>query len=282
MILHEAPPEPDDTEADDSADAGAESGSKDISDLAKKIREQMEASREAGAGGGTTDEADLAASKDQDGEPDVILSEYYAQFEEEEEDNYESEPDDLGAAQEDVSSALGYIPGFAYSPFYRPDPELSATPGHIAYLFHVLLDLCGYGDFQAIENVQYAVPHTSYWEGGRNWGPHQLPFEGVGAGGELTLRWGMINRPWVYEWMRGVEVGGRFRRSVTIFHLDRRRMPQRIIRLTNAWPIEWRAPDLNTADSNYPVEQLTLAYEGIRVFVNSIDVQSTLDTVSSL
>ena len=59
-------------------------------------------------------------------------------------------------------------------------------------------------------------------------------------------------------------------------------MPQRIIRLTNAWPIEWRAPDLNTADSNYPVEQLTLAYEGIRVFVNSIDVQSTIDTVNSL
>ena len=218
-------------------------------------------------------------------EREEILAAFYAEQEalaENPEEEYEVEPDELDITSDAVSEGLGYVPGFAFTPFYRPDPELASTTGQIGYLFHVLLDLCGYGDFHALENLSYRVPPKQYWEGGRNYAPHNLPFENVGQCGELTLRWGMINRPWLYEWMNDVAAGGRFRRSVLIFHMNRRRMPVRVIRLRKAWPIEWKGPDLNTLDSNYPVEQLTIAYEGIRVFVNSVDIQGTVDAVKSL
>lgn len=153
-------------------------------------------------------------------------------------------------------------------PAYQPDPEHAIVGAQVAFLFHVLVGADPVGDFQAVENVSYEVAPFRYPEGGRNHSARLFPFEGPAGAGEVTLRWGMLIRSALYDWMRAVRVGRSFRRTVTILQLNRQKIPIRLMRLRNAWPTSWQGANLSSVETGFAVEQLTLVYEDIQLVSN--------------
>ncbi len=157
-------------------------------------------------------------------------------------------------------------------PMYRPDPELAIVANQVAFLFHVLIGADPIGDFQAVDNISYGMQPFSYAEGGRNHSPRMFPFDGPAKAGELTLRWGMLIRTQLYDWMRAVKVGQGFRRDVTILQLDRQKIPVRLMRLRNAWPVSWQGANLASTETSFAVEQITLVYEDLNLVSNKARV----------
>jgi len=147
---------------------------------------------------------------------------------------------------------------------FTPDVDLGGMSGHISYMFHCMVGLDPLGDFSAIEGLQYEVEPYEYKELGRNHSPVMLPFDGPGKPGELTLRWGMIIRSKLFNWMNKVQVGGDFRKNVYIFQLSQQKLPFRVYHLTGAWPKHWETSNFSTEQAaEMTTEQLTLVYDQI-------------------
>ncbi len=151
---------------------------------------------------------------------------------------------------------------------YIPDGIASVTLTDIAFLFHVMLGGLPLGDFQAVEGLQRKIEPYEYKEGGRNFAPHQLV--GQHSYGELTLKWGLMERPFLYNWMDAVEVGESFRQSVIITQLTRKYIPRRMYFLERCWPVGWQGAQLQCEDNKLPVESLTLHFDHMEVVVNPI------------
>ena len=71
----------------------------------------------------------------------------------------------------------------------------------------------------------------------------------------------------LYEWIHAVEIGKKFRRDLIISQLDRLGSPLRVFTLDGAFPVEWKAPALDATNSNVPVEELTLVFDGLKMEV---------------
>lgn len=140
-------------------------------------------------------------------------------------------------------------------------------PIDIAFLFRVRAEGSVIGDFQAVEGFQRTVEIFEYQEGGRNTGQHVLP--GPVKHGRLILKGGIMVQSYLYDWIRAVEVGGSCRREVLISQLTRQGKPIRMFTVERAWPCEWKAPALDASQSQVPIEELTLAYDELRMEVNA-------------
>lgn len=133
-----------------------------------------------------------------------------------------------------------------------------------SHMFHVIIGLDPLGNFSAVENIAYDNDPFEYAELGRNHAPHRLPWAPTGKPGDITLRWGMVVRTKMYDWMNDVKVGKDFRRSIYIIQLSRRRVPIRVYHLTGCFPLAWRGSDLSTEKSaEAATEELRIAYDQI-------------------
>lgn len=155
-------------------------------------------------------------------------------------------------------------------PTYRADPELALMADQVAFLFHVMVGVDTIGDFQAVQGFGIDATPFRWAEAGRNHAERALPFNGPKRLNDVTLRWGMLIRSKLYDWMNAVEIGYGFRRDVYILQLTRQKVPMRLMRLSSAWPIAWRGSDLDSNDSRYAVESLTLAYEDMNLITNKL------------
>lgn len=135
----------------------------------------------------------------------------------------------------------------------------------IAYNFIVSVGADIMGDFQSVEGIGYRIEPFSYNEGGRNHSPHMMPFRSPGEPQVATLRWGTVVWSTLYDWIKAVEVGKNYRRSVWVIQLSREGWPSRITRLGSAWPVEWSAARLSTQSSEWALEELKIAYEEINM-----------------
>jgi phage tail-like protein len=131
----------------------------------------------------------------------------------------------------------------------------------VNYNFVVLIGAFPLGDFTAVEGIEYRADLFDIKEGGRNFSPVMLPWGGPNKRGELTLKWGTVVWTTLYDWINDVEVGGSFRREVFVIQLSRDGFPTRLMRFGNCWPIAWKGAELDTQNSNWTMESLTLAYE---------------------
>lgn len=155
-------------------------------------------------------------------------------------------------------------------PVYRADPELALMADQVAFLFHVMVGVDTIGDFQAATGFGIDSPAYRWAEAGRNHAERSLAFNGPKRLNEVTLRWGMLIRSKLYDWMASVELGYGFRRDVYILQLTRQKVPMRLMRLSSAWPTSWRGSDLDSNDSRYATESLTLAYEDMNLVTNKL------------
>jgi len=147
----------------------------------------------------------------------------------------------------------------------------SVWNGDLASNFHV--ELVGgsaryssrsVGDFTSVQGLSRTVDPFVLQEGGRS-SPH-LRLQ-PGRFGQVVMRWGTVYLSTFLDWMRAVDTGQSFRRDVYVFHLNREFRELRVYTLYRAWPVEWRAGEFDSGQSQLATEELHLAYEGLDVKV---------------
>lgn len=154
----------------------------------------------------------------------------------------------------------------------NPMPEVN-------YNFVVFVGMDIFGAFQTVSDLKASVPVYTHKEGGRNYSPRRLAFDGPLDPGEVTLSWGVPIWTTLYEWMNDVSVGGVFRREVIIAQLGRSGWPTRVMVLHGAWPSEWKGADLDATTSSWALESLTLTYD--RLIVATVPATQIADAVGA-
>lgn len=141
--------------------------------------------------------------------------------------------------------------------------DLGINKPMVAHMFEVAIGADPFGAFTEVSNITYEIQPYELIEGGRNFSPHLKPFNGPGKRGELTLKWGSVQRDKLQSWVESVKTGYPFRRMVFLFHMTRTSIPFRIYTLTGCWPKQWKAPDLSTSSTEIAVEEVTLVYDNL-------------------
>lgn len=134
-------------------------------------------------------------------------------------------------------------------------------PIHPGYNFHVLLGINPIGEFAAVSGIEVTHTPMEYQEGGKNDGPHLL-FDKTGYG-KVTLKSGLIWDVQFSMWMNSLIAGTKFKKSVTIIHLDRNHSPIRMYRMGGCVPVSWKAPNMDSMSSAVSVDELTFAFESL-------------------
>ncbi len=140
--------------------------------------------------------------------------------------------------------------------FISRDPD-------ITFNFNVLVGGVPLGDFVAVETIVKNVEAHSYKELGKNDSPHELI--GQGSNGRVVLKWGLMNRSSLWDWMNEVKVGKDFRRDVLVMQMTRGKIPVRTYNFRGAFPVRWTGAPLDAGSSTPAIEELELSYKSIEV-----------------
>jgi len=151
---------------------------------------------------------------------------------------------------------------------FFPQQALGINQPMVAHMFRVVIGADPFGAFTEVSNITYEVPPYEIEEGGRNFGPHLMPFSGPAKRGELTLKWGSVKRDKLQSWVESVQIGYLFRRNVFLFHMNRKGVPFRSYVLHRCWPKTWKSADLSTSASEIATEELTLVYDTMLMATN--------------
>lgn len=136
----------------------------------------------------------------------------------------------------------------------------------VTYNFIVLLGTAPFGDFKEVSDFGYEVDPYKYKEGGRNTSQRMLAFDEPGKYKTLKLKWGTVRWNALYDWMNVVQVGGQFRRSVTLMQLSRNgNSISRVVILSDAWPVSWTGTPMDSHSNEVGLEELELAYEKMAI-----------------
>lgn len=164
----------------------------------------------------------------------------------------------------------------------------AAREPDIVYMFTVLVGGLAWGDFEAVTGIGKEVDTEQYPEGGRTAGPRQL-IKGYKPG-QVTLKWGQMDRTFMWDWIDTVAVGGGalglgggllgFRREVTVVQCTRDHTPYRMYHFTNAFPVSLKAGDL-VGQGQQSVEDLTLAYDTVTPLIIAQDLEATAANLMS-
>lgn len=144
-----------------------------------------------------------------------------------------------------------------------PLRAFTSRDADIVFNFSVLIDGDTFGDFMAVEALQKTIEAHEYRELGKNDAPHELI--GQGANGRVVLKWGLMNRGALWEWMESVKIGGEFRKDVIIMQLTRGKVPVRAFNLVGAFPVRWNSANLDAGTSDTAVEEVELSYQSLEV-----------------
>ena len=128
------------------------------------------------------------------------------------------------------------------------------------------------GGFSEVTGLEATMEPKVHREGGRNYGPIQLP--GPVAFATVVLKRGIVGSRHLWSWWSvfagadgavngGWGPGGRCDVSIAMLGSDG--APVIGWRLENAMPIKFRSADLNARSTDVAVEELHLAHEGLHL-----------------
>ncbi len=163
----------------------------------------------------------------------------------------------VALATSSASRFLASIPGSSLLQAYL------SRDADITHLFSVLVGGIPVGDFISVEGFESSIETFSYKELGKNDGAHTLI--GNLKSGDITLKWGLMNRGFLWDWMQKVQVGKSFKQTVVILQMTRQKIPIRIITIVDAWPVGWKGANLNAGASDQAVEEVRLSYGSLKV-----------------
>jgi len=142
-------------------------------------------------------------------------------------------------------------------------PELSGQPEPIrGYNFR--LDVDGYtGYFTRCSGLGARIQSIAYREGGA--GPQIRRLAGPVDYADVTLSYGLIPsvHPSIWLWLESAIKGSPVRKTPSVILLDADGRETMRFNLFGAWPVEWRAANLDALGRDVAIETLTLVYEKI-------------------
>jgi len=133
----------------------------------------------------------------------------------------------------------------------------------ITFNFSVLIDGLPWGDFYSVETFNRSIEVHTYKELGKNDAPHELV--GTGNLGHCILKWGLMNRGALWDWMKEVKPGAKFRKDVLIMQMTRGKIPVRVYNLKGAFPMRWQGANMDAMSSTTAIEELELSYRSLDV-----------------
>ncbi len=98
--------------------------------------------------------------------------------------------------------------------------------------------------FKEVSGIESEVEVIEYQDANqRNTDAHKRP--GKVKYSNIVLKRGFVNDPSLYEWYKKVLAGQTDRKSGSIIYLDREGKEVLRYNLFEAWPMRWKAPELN-------------------------------------
>ncbi len=84
--------------------------------------------------------------------------------------------------------------------------------------------------------------------------------------GNVILKWGITDSMELYSWHKLVEEGKskEYRKNMAIMLIDEEGNPKSRWEFSQAWPIKYKAPNLNALGKEIAIESMEIAHEGMR------------------
>ncbi|MBD2072908.1 phage tail protein [Phormidium sp. FACHB-592] len=118
--------------------------------------------------------------------------------------------------------------------------------------------------FSECSGLDVQIEKDVYQEGGVN--NQQRIFLKQARFGDLTLKRGITEDPEFWNWIHQSLIAGKTRRrDVNILVFNQAGETMQVWSLLGAVPIGWKTPSLNADSNTVALEELVLAYEGLRV-----------------
>lgn len=134
----------------------------------------------------------------------------------------------------------------------------------VANRFYVELENQITASFVGCQGLSVKLTTTSIREGGVN--DQQRILLGPASFTEVTLSRGMTNSLLFWNWMQAAIAGGRgLRRNVNILLFNQAGETMQCWTLIGAIPVAWKTPSLKADTNAVGIEELTLAFEGLKV-----------------
>lgn len=131
---------------------------------------------------------------------------------------------------------------------------------YAAFAFRIELDGMFRGAFTDVGGIDTTIEVTEFAEGGDPT-THKLP--GRVKYSNITLKYGLTDDRFLYDWMLRTSQGDVVRKSGSIVILDLQGNERVRWNFKQAWPTTWKGPTLAAKSSEYAIEELNLAHEGL-------------------
>ncbi len=129
--------------------------------------------------------------------------------------------------------------------------------------FYVGLETEISASFSECSGLSVKVKTETYYEGGVN--DQQRIFLGQPQFSEVTLKRGMTDDLVFWDWVSQILSSKKERRNVNITVFNQAGETMQCWTLIGAVPVGWKAPSLQANSNTVAIEELTLAYEGLKI-----------------
>jgi phage tail-like protein len=117
--------------------------------------------------------------------------------------------------------------------------------------------------FTECSGLSVQIKKEVYYEGGAN--DQQRIRLGHAEFSDVTLKRGMTDNVEFWNWTKQIFEKGKSRRNVNILVFNQAGETMQSWTLVGAVPVAWKVPSLQADGNNVVIEELTLAYEGLKV-----------------
>ncbi|HEY9603789.1 MAG TPA: phage tail protein [Allocoleopsis sp.] len=118
--------------------------------------------------------------------------------------------------------------------------------------------------FSECSGLDVQIEKETYFEGGVN--NQQRIFLKQTKFGDVTLKRGITDDVTFWEWLgKMLSPAKKERRNITILVFNQAGETMQAWTLVGALPVGWKTPSLQANSSTVAIEELTLAYEGLKV-----------------
>lgn len=131
---------------------------------------------------------------------------------------------------------------------------------YAGFAFRVEVDGMFRGAFTDVGGIDTTIEVAEYTEGGDR---HSRKLPGKVKYSNITLKYGLTDDRFLYDWMLEAAQGNVVRRSGSIVVLDLQGNEKVRWNFKEAWPTTWKGPTLAAKSNEYAIEEIDLAHEGI-------------------
>ncbi|NJL20941.1 MAG: phage tail protein [Leptolyngbyaceae cyanobacterium SM1_3_5] len=130
--------------------------------------------------------------------------------------------------------------------------------------FYVEMESTIAASFSECSGLSVQIKHETQMEGGVN--DQQRILLGQAQFSNITLKRGITNNLTFWEWIQSILAGeSNKRRNINILLFNQAGDTMQCWTLIGAVPVGWKAPALQANSNTVAIEELTLAYEGLKV-----------------